>query len=71
MFKIITPGHRVYRKTCYYCQCIFTFEEEDVKKEEICDRGVSYGFEEWIKCPYCERRLDVDKTDIYVDKKEG
>ena len=31
MIKIIKHGHEQYRTTCEYCECVFSFEDEDIQ----------------------------------------
>ena len=72
MIKIITPGHRTYRKRCSYCECCFRFDEEDIKHTEIIDDhgGIPMGKTDEIQCPYCGMRLNVYKSDLYAGPKE-
>lgn len=70
MIKIIEPGKKKYRKRCCYCQCLFSFEEEDTIHREFEDRGMSWGSEDVVTCPFCKNELHVDKTDIHIGPKE-
>lgn len=50
MIKIIKHGHAQYKMTCEYCECIFTFEDSDIKNNECLWDPV-----EWVTCPECHR----------------
>lgn len=54
MIKIIKHGHEQYRMTCKYCECLFSFEDEDIK-----DNGNQRDYEEWINCPECGRDNNI------------
>ena len=55
MIQILEPGKKMYRKRCRYCQCLFSFEEEDI---------IKVGTEHTIACPYCKGALKVTDYDI-------
>lgn len=71
MIKIIEPGVKKYKKKCGYCGCLFSFSEEDVAHREMLDRGVSWGSEDLINCPFCNNELHVRKTDICIGPQEN
>jgi len=54
MIKIIKHGHEQYRMTCKYCECLFSFEDEDIKSN-----GSQRDYEEWINCPECGRNNNI------------
>ena len=70
MIKIVTPGKKKYKKKCGYCGCVFTFDENDTTHREFEDRGISWGSEDVITCPFCDNELHIDKTDICIGPKE-
>ena len=58
MINILTHGNcykrpRKYRATCPYCNCVFTFQTEDIIKI------LSFN-EQHIKCPECDWILHID-----------
>lgn len=54
MKQIIKHGHAQYRITCPFCECIFTFEDEDIE-----DNGCQWDYEEWLICPECGRPITI------------
>ena len=50
MIKVIKHGHAQYQATCKYCECIFTFEDCDIK-----NNSCQWDWSEWIVCPECGR----------------
>ena len=50
MIKVIKHGHEQYRATCKYCECIFSFEDEDIQNS-----GCQWDWYEWITCPECHK----------------
>lgn len=71
MIKIIEPGVKEYRKKCCHCGCLFSFSEEDITHRELADRGMIWGTEEVINCPFCNNELHIHKTDIHIGPKEN
>lgn len=60
MIKIIKHGHAQYKLTCKYCECVFTFEDSDIK-----NNGCQWDLFEWITCPECNRDNEIyDKNHI-------
>ena len=55
MIKIIKHGHEQYRMICKYCECLFSFEDEDIQ-----NNGSQRDWEEWIVCPECKRHNTID-----------
>lgn len=57
MIRIIKHGK--YRTcSCYNCGCIFTFEKEDVRTEELGKNEYTRG----VQCPDCGERNTVSLT---------
>lgn len=48
MIKIIKHGHAPYRGVCKSCECIFTFDDDDIK-----NNGGQKDYYEYIPCPDC------------------
>ncbi len=71
MVWVINEGVRVYKRNCEYCRCFFAFNEEDITKKQL---GPDYedGEELSIKCPCCEEKLVIYKSNISYEpaKKE-
>lgn len=54
MIEIIRHGDKK-RKVCPNCSCIFTYEKEDTRTEDL-------GMNEWktvVFCPDCGEKLEV------------
>lgn len=54
MIKVIKHGHAQYKITCHYCECIFSFEDEDIR-----NNGCQRDWVEWITCPECGKDNDI------------
>ena len=53
MIKVIKHGTRVQRAECKKCGCVFEYEEEDVRTEQI-----KYNeYEVYVPCPDCASHL--------------
>ena len=61
MKKIIRPGNNI--KECEYCNCLFSYEDEDVFEEQTIIRGQLHHEEfmihKKVKCPCCNQDLIV------------
>lgn len=54
MIKIIEKGRIVHRIRCDECNCLFSFEAEDVEWEKKYDNHGSYSADWYnVTCPYC------------------
>lgn len=61
----------VYRTRCSKCNCLFEFEETEVRRihapvtehEEI---SSSYNITEYLYCPYCKKAMGVENRIQYV-----
>ena len=60
MVKVIKHGHEQYRMTCRFCECIFSFEDADIKTS-----GDQRDWCEWIYCPECKRLNDIERRETY------
>lgn len=54
MIKVIKHGHAQYKLTCEFCECIFTFEDSDIK-----NNGCQRDWSEFIACPECGRNNEI------------
>lgn len=54
MIKVVKHGHAPYQMICNHCECVFTFEDEDIK-----NNGCQRDYEEYIYCPECKVRLII------------
>ena len=54
MITIIKHGHAQYNLTCKFCECVFTFEDEDIE-----NNGSLRDWSEWIVCPECNRQNEI------------
>lgn len=62
MIKIIKHGHAPYQMTCKNCECVFTFEDYDIRTNKC-----QWGNEKYIYCPECEYpNLYVPEKDNYL-----
>ena len=61
MIKIIKSGTRQ-TKTCLNCGCVFSFEDEDIRKEDIFGDPLHRGFRRTIKCPQCKTEIVLEVT---------
>lgn len=52
MIKIIKPG-RIRTVTCPSCDCVFSFDKEDIKY------GDQRDYYEEIDCPCCRKTIDL------------
>jgi len=64
MIKIIKHGHEQYRMTCKYCECLFSFEDEDIH-----NNGSQRDWEEWVVCPECKRNNMIKDRSIFQSYK--
>ena len=60
MIKIIKPGTRQ-TTTCLNCGCIFSFEDEDIQKEDNFNHPMT-RFRKIIKCPQCKTEIVLEAT---------
>ena len=60
MIKVIKHGHEQYRATCKYCECVFSFEDEDIR-----NNGSQRDWEEWITCPECNRKNEIPNRSAF------
>lgn len=52
MIKIISlPSQETYKTTCYHCQCVFSYQTEDIKHIDD-ERPCSV-----VKCPNCKQTI--------------
>lgn len=60
MIKIIKPGTRT-EATCKFCGCVFSYEKEDIKTENILfkDGGLITSLLESVNCPQCNKKIEV------------
>ncbi len=47
------PTKVIYQTTCQHCDCVFEFEQEDIKSQE---RGI--GGRITVECPCCHKRIE-------------
>lgn len=62
MITVLKHGKPRYQMTCDTCECVFTFEEEDIQNKEF-----SPEFFPWIKCPECQTKLYIQDYNL-MDK---
>ena len=55
MKRIIKPG-KMKVITCPRCECVFSYEEEDVKEV----RTGMQEYEDRVTCPQCEYEMNTD-----------
>ena len=56
MIKIISlPSQETYKTTCYHCQCVFSYQTEDIKSKRNDNRPCSV-----VKCPNCKQTIIAD-----------
>lgn len=60
MIKIIKHGHAQYKATCKYCECIFSFEDEDIQNS-----GCQWDWYEWVTCPECHRTNELSSRNAF------
>lgn len=60
MIKVVKHGHAPYRMTCRNCECVFTFEDSDIK-----NNGCQWDYCEYIYCPECRTQNDISSRDKY------
>lgn len=60
MIKVIKSGHAQYKMTCKYCECIFSFEDNDIE-----NTGCQWDWSEWIVCPECHRENEIVTRSAY------
>lgn len=53
MIKIIKPG-KIMVATCPKCDCVFSYENEDI------ERGDQRDPYKEVVCPCCAKRIDLD-----------
>lgn len=58
MIKIIKFGTRQIR-TCSECGCQFSFEKEDITRE---DTDNYKGYREFVQCPQCHQKIILQAT---------
>lgn len=63
MIKIIKHGHVQYRMTCEFCDCLFSFEDSDIKFS-----GNQRDWIEYIECPECGHEIDIVNRAFYKFK---
>lgn len=68
MKKIVEVPKRNYRIECD-CGCIFTCEDEDIKKEDIKLLFMKVGEVVTTTCPHCGDEIELDSwnTEIYTE----
>lgn len=54
MITVVKHGHAQYQLTCKFCECIFTFEDEDIR-----NNGCQRDWSEWVVCPECNRQNEI------------
>ena len=59
MIKIIRKGTRKIQE-CKECGCLFSYEEEDVKKKSDC-LGMLVYYEKYINCPQCKKNITLEE----------
>ena len=55
MITILKHGHAQYCMTCSKCECVFTFEDSDIK-----NNGCQRDWSEWITCPECGHKNTIN-----------
>ena len=60
MIKIIKHGHAQYKATCKYCECIFSFEDQDIQ-----NNGCQWDWCEWVICPECHRQTEISNRSAF------
>lgn len=58
MVEIIKRGTKQ-RGICSACGCEFTFEKEDIKRE---DTDGYKGFRDYVQCPQCYEKVILQRT---------
>ena len=61
MIKVFKHGHAQYVMTCSKCGCVFTYEDEDIK-----NNGCQWDFSEWITCPECNFKNNINLRQKYL-----
>ena len=61
MIKIIKPGTKR-TTTCDNCGCQFSYENEDVRHEEVCKNMKNISIREVVRCPQCHHQCIVEAT---------
>ena len=62
MTKVLRHGCAQYSIDCTCCNCLFLFEDEDVK------RGLSDS--KWVFCPECGHAIDIHNLSALRYRKE-
>lgn len=67
MIRVIKHGNKFTAKIkkCPYCECEFTYEEEDIEERKIDIFGASF-IEEYITCPECNTWLETRRVAAWV-----
>lgn len=52
MIKIIKPGKYINTAICPLCECVFSYENEDIKKGDL---------HKEVECPCCKTYIDLTK----------
>ena len=63
--EIIKKGRNPYTKyqgICSHCECVFSFQEDDIIKRE------SWRNEQYAKvlCPYCKREAAISMDEVKI-----
>lgn len=66
MIKVVKHGHAPYMMTCKNCECVFTFEDSDIK-----NNGCQWDWEEYIYCPECKQQNTIHSRKDYKTSKNS
>ena len=61
MIKVIKHGHAQYVMTCEKCECVFTYEDEDIESNNC-----QFDYCQWITCPECKFRNEKNLKQKYL-----
>ena len=62
MIQIIRPGKQRYEATCKICNCLFSFDENDLKVI-----GPKYDSTVRLYCPSCHVEMDAWDLDDFIN----
>ena len=57
MKKILKTGKFLYKTTCNMCDCVFVYDEEEVKNEKVTIPDGSQGIYQYVICPCCGEKI--------------
>lgn len=60
MIKVLRHGHAPYAIKCDNCECIFSFESDDIQFN-----GNQRDWAEWVTCPECMKDVIIDSRSKY------